>query len=71
MTVAPLAWVAAVVPSTPRMIVKVFVSHGGDQQNFTVDLDAKIPSAGNVVASVTVQLVAVVVVIAADKVVTA
>ena len=65
------ACVAAVVPSWARDDRERICRHGGDDQNFAVDLDTEVARVGKLPASVTVQLVAVVVVIAADNVVTA
>ena len=71
MTLAPLACVAAVVPSAPRVTVKVLPATAVTMRISASILMRKFPAVGKVVASVTVQLVAVVVVMAAESVVTA
>ena len=71
MTLAPLACVAAAVPSAPRVMVKVLPATPVTMRISPSILMRKFPVAGNAVASITLQLVAVVVVMAADSVVTA
>ena len=71
MTLAPLACVAATVPSAPRVMVKASAATVVTMRISASILMRKFPAVGNIVASVTVQLVAVVVVMAADSVVTA
>ena len=70
-TLAPLAWVAAVVPSIPRVMVNVVPATPVTSSNSLSILIRKFPLVGNAVASVTVQLVKAGVIIAADNVVTA
>ena len=71
MTLAPLACVAAVVPSAPRVMVKVLPATAVTMRISASILTRKFPAVGKLVASVTVQLVVVAVVIAADRMVTA
>ncbi len=71
MTLAPLACVAAVVPSAPRVMVKTLLATAVTMRISASILMRKFPAVGKLVASVTVQLVAVVVVMAADRMVTA
>ncbi len=62
------ACLAATVPSAPRVMVNVASATPATMRISPSILTRKFPVAGNAVASVTVQLVAVVVVIAADSV---